>query len=395
MISYFEGRTVEEKHKPFFAYLPFSSPHWPLQAPKSCVDKYRGAYDKGPGTLRLQRLDKLKEMGLAANDVVPHDVVVGPGEKDWDDLHPDEQAKSSRAMEVYAGMVDRMDENIGRVLDHLKSTGEYDNTMILFMSDNGAEGASYEAAPVFGDEVMKHIAKYYNNSLENIGRKDSFVWYGSRWAQAATAPSRLFKMYSTEGGCRVPLICKPPIATPASSVTNGFNKQISEAFCSVLDIVPTILDLSETKHPASWHGREVSQLTGRSWRSMLQQLETLSDDLSAAGYECNGSGGLRKGKYKITYVPAPRGPERWELFDIISDAGETRDLSEELPEVFADMLKEWESYARRVGVVGLAGDLKKKIGYKPPVDEFEDVGKWTRWIGREDVPAAIRPFVPI
>ena len=127
-------------------------------------------------------------------------------------MSDDVREKSARAMEVYAAMVDRMDWNIGKVIEYLKSTGEYDDTFVLFMSDNGTEGASYEALPILAPEVMQHIEKYYNNSLGNIGHKDSFVWYGSLWAQAATAPSRLFKQYSTEGGCRVPLVIKPPKA---------------------------------------------------------------------------------------------------------------------------------------------------------------------------------------
>jgi arylsulfatase len=176
-MSYLDNRTVEEKDQPFFAYLPFSAPHWPLQAPKEVCDKYRGWYDDGPEALRQQRLARLKELGMVEPDVKPHPVVFTDGKTEaWEELPEELRQSSSRAMEVYAGMVDRMDWNIGRVVEHLKASGEYENTLVLFMSDNGAEGASYEAMPIVGDSIMAHVHKYYDNSLENIGRGNSFVW---------------------------------------------------------------------------------------------------------------------------------------------------------------------------------------------------------------------------
>lgn len=216
LLSYFEERTAEERQKPFLAYLPFSAPHWPLQAPPDIVAKYKGRYDHGPEALRQQRLQRLKDAGLVAANAVPHPVVSTPEDPDvWENLPPEVRQKSARAMEVYAAMVDRMDWNIGRVIAHLKKTGEYDNTMVLFMSDNGAEGASYEALPIVGDDVLAHIDKYYDNSLDNIGRGNSFVWYGCRWAQAATAPSRVSLCLSRYTFVRLTICssctrCSPP-----------------------------------------------------------------------------------------------------------------------------------------------------------------------------------------
>jgi arylsulfatase A-like enzyme len=222
MISYLSQRTDEEKQKPFLAYLPFSAPHWPLQAPSETIAKYKGIYKDGPKVLRSRRLQRLKELGMIKEDVTPHPVVALDWEHVWEDLSEDDRVKSSRAMEVYAAMVDRMDMNIGRVVSHLKETGEYDNTMIIFMSDNGAEGASLELGSVHGDTVNQHLEKYYDNRLDNIGSHDSFVWYGTHWAQASTAPSRLYKMYSTEGGCRVPLVMKPHKDFEVSQVSFPF-----------------------------------------------------------------------------------------------------------------------------------------------------------------------------
>ncbi|KAI0081284.1 arylsulfatase [Panus rudis PR-1116 ss-1] len=398
IIQHLSDRTPEEKEQPFFAYLPFSAPHWPLQAPKESVEKYKGVYDDGPAALRLKRLESLKKLGLVDPNVKPHEVVIVQGDPgEWEDLDSETRAKSARAMETYAGMVDRMDWNIGKVINYLKEVGEYDNTYIFFMSDNGAEGASIEARPVLGEHILEHLAKYYNNSLENIGRKDSFVWYGTRWAQAATAPSRLHKRFSTEGGCRVPLVLKPA----SRKLKNASGSKITNAFCTVMDIVPTVLDLAGLKHPGTeYKGRAIAGLRGASWTRFLSVARETDNKVITAtvhppdyvvGFEVAGSAGLIKGRYKLTYVPFPKGPQRWELFDLETDPGETTDLKESEPQIFAELLGEWEKYKKEVGVVGLAGELD---GIEPNVDEFEDFTKWIRWIGKKDVPPQIVGQVP-
>ncbi|KAF4463191.1 arylsulfatase [Fusarium albosuccineum] len=404
LINYLKERTPEYRDKPFFAYLPFSAPHWPLQAPVENMAKYKGIYADGPAKLRLARLQRLKELHLIAPDIEPHPVVALPAEQqEWDALDDETRQKSARAMETYAGMVDRMDWNIGRVLDFLKQEGEFDNTLIMFMSDNGAEGASYEALPIMGEKIMANIAKYYDNSLDNIGRQNSFVWYGSRWAQAATASSRLFKMFSTEGGCRVPLIVKPP-----SSGTDKVGREdrkptesvITDAFCTVMDIVPTILDLAGVSHPVEYKGRAVAQLRGRSWKPFLENVVTESrpgpgiakipihDPDYVAGFEIAGSGALRRGDYKITFVPVPRGPQRWELFNIRKDPGEVHDLSQKEPKLFAEMLALWDKYKEEVGVVGLAGEFARPTPGGPSpglVDEVSDPYAWIKYVGRPEI----------
>lgn len=406
MLEYLKHRTAEEKDKPFFAYLPFSAPHWPLQAPKEVCDKYRGQYNDGPEALRQRRVAKLKELGLVSPDAVPHNVVTSEGEPaKWEDLDDTTRAASARAMEVYAGMVDRMDWNIGRIVDYLKETGEYDNTFILFMSDNGAEGASYEALPLVSTSITDHISKYYNNSLENIGRGDSFVWYGPHWAQAATAPSRLYKMFSTEGGCRVPLVVKPPVTISGSNPGSG--GIITDAFCTVMDIVPTVLDLAKAEHPGTeYKGRPMAALRGLSWKDFLSVVSVGSGDRKTpihqsdyvAGFEIAGSGALRRGDWKITFVPEPKGPQRWELFNIKTDPGETNDLRDKEPIIFQEMLALWENYRKEVGVVGLAGEFPRAIqgAQKPTLqDEMEDPFAWIKYIGRPEItPKEIISILP-
>ena len=204
LIDWLKERTPEDRAKPFFAYLPFLAPHWPLQCSDADRDRYEGVYDDGPEALRAKRLARMKELGLIDADVTPHDVVSGPTNLEWDAMTPHERKLSARAMQCFAGMVDNLDQNVGRMVQFLKQSGQFENTVIVFQSDNGAEGADIEAQPTMGPDVVRTIRRYYDNSFENIGHANSYVWYGSRWAQASTAPSRLYKAFSTEGGIRVP-----------------------------------------------------------------------------------------------------------------------------------------------------------------------------------------------
>lgn len=355
------------KDKPFFGYLAFSAPHWPLQAPEENVAKYRGIYDQGPAALKQKRLEGLVKQGLLDPNVTPHPFVK-TGSPEWDAMNTEERQKSARSMEVFAGMVDRMDYNIGKVIQALKDQGEYDNTVVIFMSDNGAEGASYEALPVVGESVLEHIEKYYDNSLENIGRKNSFVWYGGLWAQAATAPSRLFKMYSTEGGCRVPFIYKD-IKSPKAEVCTEFS--------TVMDLMPTFLDYAGVSKPgAIYNGREVLPMRGVSWTPYLNaQQEHIHDDDYITGWELIGHAALRKGKWKINFVAKPVGPEVWQLYDLSTDPGETNDLAGKYPDKLKELIAHWEQYAQETGVVG----LQPEFGTIAVRDQMEDPRSWMKY----------------
>jgi arylsulfatase A-like enzyme len=159
MIEYLVTRKAPsnaEEGQPFLAYLPFTAPHYPLQCLKADRDRYRGVYDSGPAELRKKRLAGLTRSGIVSHNVMPHDVF-SPENAPWDDLTPNEQMFSARAMECYAGMVHAMDREIGRVLDHLRDTNELDNTVVMFFSDNGAEGTALEAEEVVGPWLVEVI----------------------------------------------------------------------------------------------------------------------------------------------------------------------------------------------------------------------------------------------
>ena len=160
--------TAEDENRPFFAYFPFTAPHWPLQAPQEYIQRYQGMYDDGPDALRLRRLARLKDLGLVEKEVEPHPVEASEV-LEWDAMSLDQQAKSTRAMEVYASMVDCIDHNVGKIVDYLVEIGELDNTFVMFLSDNGAEGGAHEASPAFHGGPMQHMQEYYDNSLDNLG----------------------------------------------------------------------------------------------------------------------------------------------------------------------------------------------------------------------------------
>lgn len=345
--DYFATRLIEfleegkDDDRPFFAYLPFSAPHTPLQAPDADIARYHGRYDEGPDVLRERRLDRLKALGLVSKDTTIHPVVTDAPE--WADLSDDERAYSARTMEVYAAMVDNIDQNVGRVVDYLKSVARFEDTLVIFLSDNGAEGAIYEAIPILGPHSKKVIAEYGDNSLENLGRRKSATWYGPRWAQAATAPSRMVKGYTTEGGIRVPAFIRAP-----GGKRGG---EISHIFSTVKDITPTLLDIAGTAHPGkTYRGKPVEEMSGRSLSDWLDgDADSVHPEGTATGWELFGRRAIRQGDWKAVYTQAD-GKLRWHLFDLGRDRGEVHDLSESHPEKLADLLKLWDIYTEENNV---------------------------------------------
>lgn len=298
LLRYLGERPQGPQDAPFFAYLPFQAPHWPLQAPWDIIAAYRGRYDAGPDALREERLAALTRLGMCPPDVEPHPVVADDT-PEWADMTDEERAVSARTMEVYAAMVDRMDWNIGRVIDY----------------------------------------------LDNIGGPTSYTWYGPRWAQAATAPSRLHKAFTTEGGIRVPGFVTWP----------GFSRQgeIGTAFTTVMDIAPTVLELAGAAHPGTaYRGREVEPMRGRSMLPYLSgQTDAVHDADTGTGWELFGRRAIRQGDWKALYLPAPYGPGAWQLYDLLRDPGEVHDLADSRPEKLADLLELWDRYVEDNGVI--------------------------------------------
>jgi arylsulfatase A-like enzyme len=329
------------RDRPFFSYLPFSAPHWPLQAPESNIAHYRGRYDAGPEALRTERLERMQAMGLCPPEVTAHPFVGG---LNWADLSDADRAWSARAMEVYAGMVERMDWNVGRVVAQLKAAGDYENTVIMFLSDNGAEGAMVEATPIVGPMIEAQIAEHFDNSIENLGRPTSCFWYGPRWAQAATAPSRLHKAFPTEGGIRVPFFaCGPGVITDGG---------ISHAFGTAMDVPATLLDWAGITMPAEHGGRAVAPMRGRSMAAHLDgETTAIHPDGAETGWELFGRRAIRRDRWKALWLRQPEGVAAWQLYDLVADPGEMQDRAVDEPGILAELIAAWDRYAAATGVL--------------------------------------------
>lgn len=329
-------RAGADGKKPFFAYLAFTAPHWPLQARPEDIAKYRGKYDAGFEVLRQQRLKRQVELGLLDPKTAAHEPVLRKG--GWDTLSVEDKKIASRDMEIYAAMVDRLDQNVGRVIQTLKETGEYDNTVIVFLADNGAEGVDLANAEL---PQFKPLLDGGDNSFDNRGSATSFIAYGPGWAQAATAPSWLYKAYATEGGTRaVSFITGKGLSQPEG---------IGKAFLSVADITPTFLELAGIPdHKGRFQGRDVEPILGKSWVSYLKgKTDRVYGKDDAYGVELFGSRAIRQGDWKITDI----GKGEWKLFNIANDPGETTDLSAQEPERLQQLKAAWDVYAKDVGVI--------------------------------------------
>lgn len=338
-----ERLSARKDGRPFFAFLSYTAPHSPLQAPQAYADKYAGRYQDGPQALAKQRLGRLKEKGLVAENVEAHPLA---NVKNWQSLTESERAAEAKRMQLYAAMVDNMDVNIGRVIRHLKATGQYDNTLIMFLSDNGAAGASREASQKWGGWIRQSR----DNRLENMGAASSYVSTGSAWAQASMTPFALFKGFTADGGIRSPLIVKGPRV--AQNRREG-------RYADIKDLAPTILAFAGI-NPAAPPGK--TPVAGKSLQGRLKK-----PDARAAGpekaqiLEMRGGRQVRLGRYKAVYLgklpsgipPAMLPVGRWRLFDIIGDPGETADIAAERPDVLQKLIREYEAYSRKVGVVEL------------------------------------------
>lgn len=319
--------------KPFFAYAAFTAPHWPLQVPEEYQKKYEGRYRDGYEALRARRLEGLKRQGL-----VPADATLPErheGIRPWDSLSAEERFRESRKMELYAGMVENLDRNIGRLLDYLKASGQFENTLIVFMSDNGAAGEDYYSEP----EIRPYINPYYNDQTDQMGRPESFVSYGPPWAEAGTAAFRYYKEYATNGGMIAPLIISAPwVASPGT---------INDQFATVMDLAPTAYALSGTQYPDRWNGSRVYPLRGASLLPvLLGEAGAAHPEDYVFALEHAEYGMVRKGNWKITNTARPFDRANFELYDLSGDTGEQHDLKLQAPEKFAELLQAWDAYAR-------------------------------------------------
>jgi len=343
--------------KPFFAYLAFQAVHFPLQVPDAYLGLYKGKYDAGYAAIRGARLQKQKALGI-----VPQDFNANPGDEAvmvrfgqpgpltnqaWGTLLPTQQQSEARIMEVFAGMLTNLDDNVGQLIAYLKQIGEYDNTLIIFLSDNGADGMGYGFIPYVDSTGNLDI----DNTLANYGKPGSFLFRSTRWAEAGTVPLRLFKGFTAEGGLSVPAIIHLPGQTAAQPST--------AALASLLDVEPTILAAAGVPTPgAQYQGRSVAPPEGESLFPILNgQSSNIYGPDDVIADEVNDIRYVRKGPWKLTRVVNYLLPSAaalldhdWQLYNMDTDRGETTDVASENPQIVAELIADWDVYVTRVGV---------------------------------------------
>ena len=316
--------------QPFFAWLAYTAPHSPIQVPDDWRNRYAGRYEEGYEIIRDRRFSRAKELGIFPPELdLSHYESSATG---WESLSEHERQVQSRLMELYAAMLENMDHHVGRLLTYLEETSQLENTVILFMSDNGAAGGGIPSRIYFTPD----------DSLENMGRYDSWLNYGRGWAEAATAPWRSTKGSMAEGGTRVAaFINHNAIDNPG---------ELDHVYLTFMDVTPTILEITGTSPPeGTFQGREVVPMIGHSfWARALGGTDLVHGPDDPIGSELHGNRALVRGDWKILFSAATG---KWELFNLAEDPGESDDLALQQPELLAELIESWDQFAEETGVV--------------------------------------------
>lgn len=337
IIQYLE--TDRDDERPFFAYLAFTAPHWPLQAPAESIARHDGRYDLGYDQFFQQRLERQKDLGLVRADFDGHPTP--PGYRDWDSLSAAEQRYSAGIMEIYAAMIEDMDIHIGRVLAKLRELGSLENTLVLFFSDNGATGGDHVQLAPFRELIQDCC----DNSYENLGNANSYLVLGDEWARVSSGANKYYKGYTTQGGILSPAILSFP------SRQSGPGRY--EGFLTVMDVMPTLLYFAGIDPNLSARADSHSvQIRGVSFAPAVtgSTSPTHGPD-KAVGWEWNNHRALWIGSMKLVMSQPPLGDGTWQLFDMSSDRHETRDLAPEKPALLQSMIDSWDAYAKENGVI--------------------------------------------
>jgi len=329
----------QKDNKPFFAYLSFTAPHDPLHVPDEWLDRYKGQYSNGYNALRTRRLARMKELGIVPDATVP-----GPWMKQipqWEELTAEQKKMEIRRMEIYSAMIENIDHHIGRVLQYLESSGKKKDTLVVFFSDNGANGFEMDSYPDTDEAWMEHNS---DNRFSNWGKRGSRIAQGPGWAQASSTPFYLFKNFLTEGGIRSPLIITGPGVAHQGGIVDGV--------VHVMDLAPTFLELAGATYPDTYNGKPVEQQRGKSIVPLLSKhSSTIRGPDEAIGWEYNNFKAIRIGDYKAIWISKPYGPSEWQIFDLSVDPGESKDLSTLKPKLKQRLIDAWDEYAKSVGVV--------------------------------------------
>lgn len=343
-----------DEAQPWLLYLAYSAPHFPLQAPASAVKPFVETYRRGWDALRAERFARQKASGLATESwrlpersIVP---VSDSAEKTagysgrqnpaWDALPADRREDLARRMAIFAAMVARVDAGVGRVVEYLEQTDQLDNTLILFLSDNGA---CYEWGPYGFDGREQHVPKTPHETpaaLDQMGGPGTWLSYGSAWANLGNTPLRMYKHFDQEGG-----ICTPLIVHWPRGITQP-DRWVREP-AHIMDIMPTLCAVGHATYPREWNGHAITPEEGVSLLPIFAG-GTLPE--RPLFFEHQGARALRAGRWKLVWSKQEPHPITWELYDMDADRCETHDLAKEQPERVKTMAEEWLAWAKRVKV---------------------------------------------
>lgn len=346
--------------QPFFMYVAYTAPHWPMHALDKDITKYKGRYDAGYEAIREARFKKMKELGLI------HDWKLSPGDARWKDVDESTRAWELRGMEVYAAMVDSMDQGIGRIVESLKSTGQLDNTLILFLSDNGGCAETYgrkppkqllptDIVPMDKDELQTRMIPERSRDGRPVGSgsdvmpgpTDSYIAYGRNWANVSNTPFRQYKASNHEGGISTPLIAHWPKGISARN-------ELRHEPGHLIDIMATCVKISGAQYPARFADHDILPPEGR---CLTGGFTADRNEERSLLFEHFGAAAIRKGPWKLVRAGSTR---PWELYAINDDRTELNDLSKEHPEKVRELSELWEKEAKRTYIYPKPEGKKKQ-----------------------------------
>lgn len=314
----------KEDDRPFFLYMAYNAPHFPLEAPDEDIAKYQGTYSGGWDRFREEKFQRMKEMGI----IPDHTVLSPPDNVSWESLSVDDRENLDFRRAIYAAQIDRLDQNVGRLVNHLKEIGEYENTLILFLSDNGCSAEE----EMFGMNWDKYRVNNYPEWKEKSGWS---VSQGQAWANVSNVPFRLYKRYTHQGGTATPLIAHWPERIDSTG-------QLNREQGHVIDIMATLVDVAQADYPENYNGERITGLEGKSLLPLIQ------GNLTREGHEFIfwehiGNKAVRKGDWKLVAVH----DQPWELYNLKDDPSEINNLIDTEPEITEELKMAYKEWAQK------------------------------------------------
>ena len=349
-LDYIE-QALAEPEKPFLLHVCYNAPHFPLEAPDDLIDKYRGRYAKGWDHLRGEKLERMKRLGVVSpaqklprvrgfvNRDIPGFAKVGV-EADflpqWDSLDEGDRRELDFRRAIYAAQVDRLDQNVGRIVERLKERGILDNTLILFLSDNGCSGELGLFGMGWPECTSANYAEWRKRGGWSISQ-------GQCWAAYSNTPLRKYKKFVHEGGIATPFIAHWPAGIPDPG------RIVSQPYFHLIDVMPTLCEVASAEYPGTYEGREITPAQG------ISMLPSLRGDGVDAGeralyWQHENHAAVREGNWKLVTTD-DRNPEAWELYDLAEDRSESDDLSAERPDIVERLRDKWQRWAEEVKAV--------------------------------------------